>query len=115
MMWEEVEDIERLRKINRALMARVESTMDQQGNAFSLFQTAINLEGQVRRRTDELSNALRRVERANTELAAAKELAELANLAKTRFLAAASHDVLQPLNATLLSLSVLTDLQQTET
>ena len=114
MMWEEVEDIERLRKINRALMARVESTMDQQGNAFSLFQTAINLEGQVRRRTDELSNALRRVERANTELAAAKELAELANLAKTRFLAAASHDVLQPLNAALLSLSVLTDLQQTE-
>jgi Na+/proline symporter/CheY-like chemotaxis protein len=51
-----------------------------------------NLEQRVRERTVEL-------ERLNTELAKAKLAAETANLSKTRFLAAASHDVLQPLNA----------------
>ena len=114
MRLEDIEDVDRLKKINRALMARVESAMDQQGNAFSLFETALQLEGQVRRRTDELSNALHTVERANADLAKAKELAEQTNVAKTRFLAAASHDILQPLNAALLSLSVLTDMQQTD-
>lgn len=47
-------EVERLRKINAALMERVERSMDQQGNAFTLFQTAIGLEGRVRSRTDEL-------------------------------------------------------------
>ncbi|HEY4191198.1 MAG TPA: hybrid sensor histidine kinase/response regulator, partial [Mesorhizobium sp.] len=41
----------------------------------------------------------------------AKENAELANLSKTRFLAAASHDVLQPLNAAHLSVSALAEIQ----
>ena len=49
----EAEETERqlakLTKINAALMQRVEKSMDQQANAFSLFQTAITLEGQVRR------------------------------------------------------------------
>lgn len=114
MSLDAIDDIDRLKRINKALLNRVESVMDQQGNAFSLFQTAINLEGQVRRRTDELTTALRRVEGVNEELAEAKETAELANRSKTRFLAAASHDVLQPLNAALLSISVLSDLQTSE-
>ncbi len=111
MSIDEIRDVEQLRKINKALMTRVESAMDQHGNAFSLFQTAINLEGQVKRRTDELTDALKEFEKANTELEAAKEASEVANLSKTRFLAAASHDVLQPLNAALLSVSVLHDIQ----
>jgi CheY-like chemotaxis protein len=41
---------------------------------------------------------------------AAKEEAENANRSKTRFLAAASHDLLQPLNAARLSASALADL-----
>ena len=114
MSVELVEDVDRLKRINQALMTRVESAMDQQGNAFSLFQTAINLDNQVRRRTDELTGALHRVEKVNQELEVAKEAAEQANLSKTRFLAAASHDVLQPLNAALLSVAVLSDLQTTE-
>ncbi len=50
------------------------------------------LERRVRERTEELT-------RLNAELAQAKQEADEANLSKTRFLAAASHDILQPLNA----------------
>ncbi|WP_342359953.1 PAS domain-containing hybrid sensor histidine kinase/response regulator [Terrarubrum flagellatum] len=50
------------------------------------------LEGRVRDRTEELM-------RVNAELERAKGEAEEANRSKTRFLAAASHDILQPLNA----------------
>jgi Na+/proline symporter/signal transduction histidine kinase/CheY-like chemotaxis protein len=50
------------------------------------------LEQKVCERTEELT-------RLNEALSAAKAEAEEANLSKTRFLAAASHDILQPLNA----------------
>lgn len=104
---EQQEELRKLRKINQALMARVERSMDQQGNAYSLFQTAIGLEEQVRRRTTELSSTLMDLERSNHQLVKAKNAAEQANLSKTRFLAAASHDVLQPLNTALLLMSTL--------
>ena len=112
-MTNELDRIKKLEKINAALMERVERSTDQQGNAFSLFQTAINLEGQVRRRTSELTNALMRLEQTNRELLLAKDAADQANLSKTRFLAAASHDVLQPLNAANLLLSALGEQEQT--
>lgn len=111
---EEINDIERLRRINAALVQRVERSTDQSQNAFSLFQTAIHLEGQVRRRTDELSSTLRTLERSNADLAVQKEISERASSLKTRFLAAASHDLLQPLHAAQLSLSALADLQGDE-
>ncbi len=60
------------------------------------------LEQRVDERTAEL-------QRLNAELARAKTVAEEANLSKTRFLAAASHDILQPLNAARLYASSLTD------
>ncbi|MET0941846.1 MAG: hybrid sensor histidine kinase/response regulator [Mesorhizobium sp.] len=107
----QINDLEKLKRINEALVSRVERSMDQQGNAFSLFQTAINLESRVRIRTEELRATLRRLEQSNVELVEAKEAAEQANLSKTRFLAAASHDVLQPLNAAHLSISALAELQ----
>ena len=46
-------------------------------------------------------------------LRVAKVEAEQANLSKTKFLAAASHDLLQPLNAARLFVSALSDLEQT--
>ena len=60
------------------------------------------LEKRVDERTAEL-------QRLNAELARAKTAAEEANLSKTRFLAAASHDILQPLNAARLYASSLSE------
>jgi signal transduction histidine kinase len=107
------EDLERrilkLQKINAALMQRVERSMDQQANAYSLFQTAITLEGQVRLRTEEVSNALARLERTNDELSSARDASERANRFKTRFFTAVGHDLLQPLHAARLSASALAE------
>ncbi len=102
--------VEKLERINASLMAHVERTMDQQGGAYALFQTAIMLEGRVRSRTEELTTLMKSLETSNAALQAAKDEAETANRSKTRFLAAASHDLLQPLNAARLSLSALADL-----
>lgn len=103
--------IEKLTKINNALMQRVERSMDQQANAFSLFQTAIGLENQIRARTEELKNALSKLEKANEELKQARDAAERANTSKTRFFTAVGHDLLQPLHAARLSLGELADAQ----
>ncbi len=62
------------------------------------------LERRVQERTEELT-------RVNAELGRAKAQAEEANLSKTRFLAAASHDILQPLNAARLYTSTLVERQ----
>ena len=97
----------KLAKINAALMQRVERSMEQQANAFSLFQTAIGLEAQVRIRTEELKNALDRLEQTNDELVIARDASDRANRVKTRFFTAVGHDLLQPLHAARLSLSAL--------
>lgn len=60
------------------------------------------LERRVRERTEELT-------RVNEELIRAKATADDANLGKTRFLAAAGHDILQPLNAARLYASSLVE------
>ncbi|MDE2578806.1 MAG: hybrid sensor histidine kinase/response regulator [Hyphomicrobiales bacterium] len=103
--------VARLIKINAALVERLENRIDQQASAFSLFQTAIGLEGQVRERTMELKKALTDLEQSNVALVSAKDAAEKANLSKTRFLAAAGHDLLQPLYAAQLSISTLAEVQ----
>jgi Na+/proline symporter/signal transduction histidine kinase/CheY-like chemotaxis protein len=70
----------------------------------ALEATNETLERRVRERTEELV-------RLNVALGHAKAAADEANLSKTRFLAAASHDILQPLNAARLYASSL--LEQT--
>jgi Na+/proline symporter/CheY-like chemotaxis protein len=61
-------------------------------SAEALARANETLERRVRERTEELT-------RLNGELSRAKAEADEANIGKTRFLAAAGHDILQPLNA----------------
>ena len=73
--------------------------------AEALERANASLEGRVRERTREL-------ERLNAELTRAKAEADDANISKTRFLAAASHDILQPLNAARLYVTSLVERQR---
>ena len=66
----------------------------------ALLEAKQNLEQRVSERTWELQSALESQRRA-------KRLAEEANLTKTRFVASASHDLLQPLHAARLFASAL--------
>jgi signal transduction histidine kinase len=100
----------KLRKINAALMSRVERSMDQQFNAFALFETAIALDHQVRERTQQLREALHSIEKTNESLHRAKQKAEAASSLKSSVLIAVTHDLLQPLNAARLTLSALAEL-----
>jgi signal transduction histidine kinase/ActR/RegA family two-component response regulator len=104
----------KLRKIVKALMDRVERGTNDQGGAFGLFQTAITLDVTVRQRTAELQAVNQHLlgemaerEAAERALYDAKLAAERANLSKTKFLAAASHDLLQPLHVARLFLGEL--------
>lgn len=74
------EDNRKLRKINAALIDRVERSSDMAGNAFSMFETAITLEAMVRERTTELEDALGRLATANADLAHAHASADAAQL-----------------------------------
>jgi signal transduction histidine kinase len=65
------------------------------------------LEARVAQRTKELQFELSERERAQAALVRAKEEAEAANASKSRFLAAASHDLRQPVHAMTLFVSNL--------
>jgi signal transduction histidine kinase len=109
------DEIRKLRIINGVLMERVEREMDPQvDTAFSRMYQAIALESSVSKRTEALTEITRRLmheinERREAEAALqeAKAVAERANIGKTSFLAAASHDLNQPLNAARLFLGAL--------
>jgi Na+/proline symporter/CheY-like chemotaxis protein len=73
--------------------------------AEALERANATLERRVRERTGELT-------RLNGELARAKAEADEANVSKTRFVAAASHDILQPLNAARLYVTSLIERQR---
>jgi len=74
-------------------------------SAEALERANATLERRVRERTGELT-------RLNTELERAKAEADEANVSKTRFVAAASHDILQPLNAARLYVTSLSERQR---
>jgi len=84
----------------------VRDITERRQTADALHQAYQNLEGRVRERTAELtqlnSQLVSEIEvrkQAEVHLLEAKREAEEANLSKTKFLAAVSHDLLQPLNA----------------
>lgn len=78
----------------------------------------IDLENLVRERSEEvqaingeLRQEIERRASLEEELVQARHAAEQANASKTRFLALASHDVLQPLNAAKLYLSAMNEME----
>tara|TARA_R110002167_G_scaffold60949_2_gene171834 strand:- start:198 stop:1589 length:1392 start_codon:yes stop_codon:yes gene_type:complete len=101
------EENRRLRKVCQALMERVEGDGSAEGAPYAAFERSVLLAEQVRERTDALHRTLDELGQVNTRLLAAKAEAEAANLSKTKFLAAVSHDLLQPLNAARLFASAL--------
>ena len=101
--------VEKLRKISEVLIDRIDRLEESRGSAWSMFQAAVALEQEVEARTRQLERALADLSEKNRELAVARASAEEANRSKTRFLRAASHDLLQPLSAARLFLTALTD------
>ncbi|MDP2633508.1 MULTISPECIES: PAS-domain containing protein [unclassified Pseudoalteromonas] len=71
----------------------------------ALTQANVSLEEKVAARTTALTQA-------NHELSQAKQVAEQATVSKTRFFAAASHDLLQPFNAASLFCSLMNEKAQ---
>jgi Na+/proline symporter/signal transduction histidine kinase len=74
----------------------------------------VNLENRVQERTKTIEkinqNLVKEIERRNeveNELRLAKQIADEANASKTKFIALASHDIMQPLNAANLYASAL--------
>lgn len=101
--------VEKLTRINNVLIDRIDRLEESRGSAWSMFQAAVALEQEVLARTRDLERAMADLSQRNRELAVARASAEEANRSKTRFLRAASHDLLQPLSAARLFLSALTD------
>ena len=91
--------IEKLTRINEALIQRLDRLDDIRSSSYALTRTAAMLEREVVARNADLERALAELSASNAELAAARETADEANRAKSRFLRAASHDLLQPLSA----------------
>ena len=112
-MLPDTEDAERraakLERIAQVLIDRVDRLEETRGSAWSMFQAAVALEQEALARTRDLERALADLSEKNRDLAVARAAAEEANRSKTRFLRAASHDLLQPLAAARLFLSALTD------
>lgn len=100
---------DKLARIVAVLIDRIERLEETRGSVWSMFQASLALEREAQARSRELEQALEDLSQKNRDLAAARAAAEEANRSKTRFLRAASHDLLQPLSAARLFLSALTE------
>lgn len=87
-----LEENQRLKKMNAALIERVEAGSAFNAAPYTAFEHSASLAEQVRERTEALSVAMAQLRQTNQAL-------KQANLSRTKFLAAVSHDLLQPLNA----------------
>ncbi|SHF18280.1 Signal transduction histidine kinase [Loktanella atrilutea] len=102
--------IAKLERIVEALVERLERTEEARGPSYALTRAAALLEREIIARNDDLERALTDLEAINAQLAQAHAAADEANRAKSRFLRAASHDLLQPLSAAKMFLSHLANL-----
>lgn len=101
--------IAKLERINAALIQRIDRLDAARSSIYSLNRATEVLEREVIARNLDLERTLAELSVTNTELAQARQVAEEANRAKSRFLRAASHDLLQPLSAAKLFVSHLGD------
>lgn len=108
------EEVRRLTRTNEVLLDRVEQRINEEGSAFAAFQAASKLEKTVAERTAELRVLNERLEheldlrrKFERALLRTRQEAEDATASKTRFVAAASHDLRQPLNAAVLYLEAV--------
>lgn len=106
---------QKLERINEALIERIERMESRRGSAWATFQAAVALEQEIAVRNRDLETALKDLSERNKELAIARAAAEEANRSKTRFLRAASHDLIQPIAAAKLYLQALGDTAQGDT
>ncbi|MEY1663027.1 ATP-binding response regulator [Isoalcanivorax beigongshangi] len=104
----------RLKRICDALIQRVENSAIPSTGPYAAFHHAVILTEQVKQRTQALQDVNKRLlfeveqrRRIEQRLREASKRAEDANLSKSRFLAAISHDLMQPLNAARLFASAL--------
>ncbi|WP_233566512.1 hybrid sensor histidine kinase/response regulator [Aquitalea palustris] len=72
-------DNAKLRKINKALIYRVESGMADNGNSFTIFQVSAELEKRIQERTHALERAMNELKTSNIALEEARLAAEQAN------------------------------------
>ncbi|MBA4491117.1 hybrid sensor histidine kinase/response regulator [Paracoccus sp. S1E-3] len=100
---------QKLERINEVLLDRLSRIESRRGSAWAVFQAAAALEKEVAARNRDLEKALQNLSDRNQELALARAAAEQANRSKTRFLRAASHDLIQPIAAAKLYLETLGD------
>lgn len=101
------DELGRLGDILNLLTGNLKATLENQDRINE------QLEARVGQRTEQLQCELSERERAQAALVRAKEEAEAANASKSRFLAAASHDLRQPVHAMTLFVSNLA--QQVDT
>lgn len=100
-------EIVRLKKINQALITRIEAGPNTHV-AYDSFAHSVFLADKVRDRTAALNQALQELTQSNRQLLQAQTAAQLANTSRSKLMTAISHDIMQPVCAAQLLVNTLT-------